>query len=109
MGKWGLTDEFPAASAACEATSWATPGRWQPFPNNPVLAPGPAGSWDAGALGSMTVLNARTMHKSTHVIQNDGQWEMFFGQDGFFDQAGQDVRLAVFKGNSNDLGGKDEK
>jgi hypothetical protein len=45
-----------AARAAREAVSWATPGRWQPFTNNPVLAPRPAGSWDAGALGSMTVL-----------------------------------------------------
>ena len=31
-------------------------GRWQPYTNNPVLRPGPPGSWDAGALGSMTVL-----------------------------------------------------
>jgi hypothetical protein len=34
----------------------APPGRWQPWAGNPVLTPGPAGSWDAGALGSMTVL-----------------------------------------------------
>jgi hypothetical protein len=105
-------------------------------------------------------LDARTMFKFTQVIQNDGQWEMFFGKfvrpgckgsstgfatspdglhwtarntklllgidgealnvadnlwlvfygrDGFFDQAGQDIRLAVFKGSLNDLAGKDGK
>jgi len=42
--------------AAREAAVWASPGRWQPFTNNPVLEPGAAGSWDAGALGSMSVL-----------------------------------------------------
>ena len=42
--------------AAREAVAWASPGPWQLFTNNPVLAPGRAGSWDAGALGSMSVL-----------------------------------------------------
>ena len=43
-------------AAVRAATAWAQPGQWQLFTGNPVLAPGPAGSWDAGALGSMTVL-----------------------------------------------------
>ena len=30
--------------------------RWAIYPNNPVLRPGAKGEWDAGALGSMTVL-----------------------------------------------------
>lgn len=30
--------------------------RWAIYPNNPVLRPGGKGAWDAGALGSMTVL-----------------------------------------------------
>ena len=33
-------------------------GDWITYPNNPVLKPGPKGAWDAGALGSMTVLKA---------------------------------------------------
>jgi len=99
-------------------------------------------------------LNDRTMYKFTHVIQNDGQWEMFFGKidrpgckdcstglatspdglhwtsgntdllvgidgeaihvadnlwvlfygpDGFFDQAGCDIRVALFKGKLSSL------
>ena len=98
-------------------------------------------------------LNARMKYKFTHVIQNDGQWEMFFGKfvrpgckdcstgfatstdglnwtsgntnllvgidgevlnvtdnlwmmfygrDGFFDQAGQDIRVALYKGKLAD-------
>ena len=31
-------------------------GRWAVYTNNPVLRPGAKGEWDAGALGSMTVL-----------------------------------------------------
>jgi len=31
-------------------------GRWAIYPHNPVLQPGAKGAWDAGALGSMTVL-----------------------------------------------------
>ena len=29
---------------------------WDAYPGNPVLKPGAPGEWDAGALGSMTVL-----------------------------------------------------
>jgi len=29
---------------------------WKPYRNNPVIKPGKKGSWDAGALGSMTVV-----------------------------------------------------
>jgi len=31
-------------------------GQWTNYPSNPVLKPGGKGEWDAGALGSMTVL-----------------------------------------------------
>jgi hypothetical protein len=99
-------------------------------------------------------LDANTMYKFTHVIQNDGQWEMFFGKfvppgckgsstglatshdglhwtarntnllvgidgeillladdlwmmfygrDGFFDQGGQDIRIALYRGKLADL------
>ena len=102
-------------------------------------------------------LDAQTMFKFTHVIQNDGQWEMFFskfvrpgckgsstgfatspdglhwtekdtnllagidgevldvadnlwmmfyGRDGYFDQAGQDIHIALYKGKLADLAGK---
>ena len=32
---------------------------WAVYSNNPVLRPGAKGEWDAGALGSMTVLKVR--------------------------------------------------
>jgi hypothetical protein len=32
------------------------PGHWSAFPGNPVLRPGAKGEWDAGALGTMSVL-----------------------------------------------------
>jgi hypothetical protein len=32
---------------------------FKPYSGHPVLAPGPRGAWDAGALGSMTVLKAK--------------------------------------------------
>ena len=32
------------------------PSRWHPYHGNPVLSPGPPGSWDAGALGTMSVV-----------------------------------------------------
>lgn len=102
-------------------------------------------------------LHAQTMYKFTHVIQNDGQWEMFFGKfvrpgckgchtgmatspdgvhwkarapnllagidseilnvaddlwtmfygrDGFFDQAGQDIGIAFYEGKLADLAKK---
>ena len=33
-------------------------GRWRDYRNNPVISPGPAGSWDAWAVMSMTVVEA---------------------------------------------------
>jgi hypothetical protein len=39
----------------------------------------------------------------------DNLWLMFYGPDGYFDQKGCDIRLAVFKGSLNDLAGKDGK
>lgn len=102
-------------------------------------------------------LDAQTMYKFTHVIQNDGQremffgkfvrpgckdcntgfatspdglhwttmdtnllegidgevlnvadslWMMFYGRDGYFDQAGQDIRIALYKGKLADFPGK---
>jgi len=34
----------------------ADTGHWSVYPDNPLLRPGAKGEWDAGALGSMTVL-----------------------------------------------------
>ncbi len=56
---YGIMSAFAAdvaISAARASAGWAAPGGWRPFTNNPVLTPGPSGAWDAGALGSMTVL-----------------------------------------------------
>ena len=33
----------------------------------------------------------------------DDIWLMFYGRDGFFDQAGQDIRVARYKGKLADL------
>src|SRR5271157_3322016 len=35
---------------------WAGIGHFAVYPNNPLLQPGAKGEWDAGAMGSMTVL-----------------------------------------------------
>ena len=48
----------PAVSALTEqqVRDLGTADQWTPCKDNPVLRPGAAGEWDAGALGSMTVL-----------------------------------------------------
>jgi hypothetical protein len=33
----------------------------------------------------------------------DDLWLMFYGPDGFFDQAGCDIRVALFKGKLTDM------
>ena len=45
-----LADQLP------QSPSGVTPTQWIPHPNNPVLTPGSKGTWDAGALGSMSVV-----------------------------------------------------
>ncbi len=35
---------------------------WQVYTNNPILSPGPSGSWDAGALETMTVVKAGNLY-----------------------------------------------
>jgi hypothetical protein len=44
------------SSRAADEAAGGAPGPWQIYSNNPVLRPGAKGEWDAGALGSMTVL-----------------------------------------------------
>ena len=44
---------FPAAAVTGDL---AGTGHWEVYSNNPVLRLGTKGEWDAGALGSMTVL-----------------------------------------------------
>jgi hypothetical protein len=45
-------------SARGQVTTEPTIGgnKWQAYTNNPILSPGPPGSWDAGALETMTVV-----------------------------------------------------
>jgi hypothetical protein len=45
-----------AVMASREAVEWASPGQWQVYTNNPVIPLGSPGSWDTGALGTMTVV-----------------------------------------------------
>lgn len=44
------------------AVRWASRGRWQAYPRNPILAPGPPGSWDSGALGTMTAVGVGNLY-----------------------------------------------
>ncbi len=81
----GRADDDATATAAREAVTWAAPGQWRIYPRNPVLTVGPAGSWDAGALGSMTVLKAGGIYHMCY---------MFFADE---DRAKAKTRLATSK------------
>lgn len=51
---------------------------FKPCEGNPVLAPGPAGSFDAGALGSMSVLLADGvfhMYYESWGVRSDAEWD----------------------------------
>jgi hypothetical protein len=51
------------ARAGTVADPFSGGGAWLPYTNNPILTPGPPGSWDAGAIETMTVVNvAATYH-----------------------------------------------
>ena len=87
-----------AVGAAREAVPWASSGWWQIYTNNPGLRPGAKGEWDAGALGSMTVLKVA-----------DGLYFLYYGPAGYFDQKDCDIRLAVYQGKLSALEAKDLK
>ena len=36
----------------------------------------------------------------------DDTWLMFYGPNGFFDEAGCDIRIAIYNGKLEDLAGK---
>jgi dienelactone hydrolase len=72
-------------ASRCRSAVRAVPaGRWHPWAGNPILTPGPAGSWDAGALGSMTVLRVRNLFhnhvEDDHVVRDraSGRYYMFY-------------------------------
>jgi len=51
---------------------------WKEFENNPVLTMGETGSWDAGALGSMTVLKVEDMYHMYYEawgIRTEEEWD----------------------------------
>jgi len=52
----GLAGEGDRALSVQQLRDLAGTDHWAVYPNNPVLRPGAKGEWDAGALGSMTVL-----------------------------------------------------
>ena len=90
-------------------------------PHNPVLCCGASGEWDAGALGSMTILKVGELFhmycegwgirensavdyntlQIGHAMSRDGLWLICFGPDGHFDQKGCDIRLAIYQGPHN--------
>ncbi|MCX6929791.1 MAG: hypothetical protein NT154_42240 [Verrucomicrobia bacterium] len=58
-GAWivsALAGEDTSTLSVQQARALAGTNRWVIYTNNPVLRPGAPGDWDAGALGSMTVL-----------------------------------------------------
>jgi hypothetical protein len=55
LGWSGWSQEIGAVRAAREAAGWCSPGAWRDYTNNPILAPGSSGAWDAGALETMAV------------------------------------------------------
>ncbi len=55
-GWFACGQESATVRAARRAVAWAAPGRWQVYTNNPIVSPGPSGSWDAGAIETMTVV-----------------------------------------------------
>ena len=65
-------DQLPKSS------SGAAPSQWTPHPNNPVLMPGPKGTWDAGALGSMSVIKVGGvyhMYYEAWGARSDKKWD----------------------------------
>jgi hypothetical protein len=67
---------------------------------NPVLRPGPPGTWDAGALGSMSVVRVGEqlhMYYEAWAVWGD-RWLMVYDPTGYFDQAGGTIRGATYKG-----------
>jgi acetyl esterase/lipase len=53
-------------------------GRWVKYHQNPVISTGPEGSWDAGALGSMTVLKVGdTFHLYYEAwgVRSEKEWD----------------------------------
>jgi len=125
------------------------------YPDNPILSPGPAESWDAGALGTMSVLKVGGLFhlyyeawgvrgdshwdasdynsiQIGHATSPDGYhwskdpanpvlpkgkggqdlevvkagndlWLIYYGPDGYFDQARCDIRVATYQGDLKDL------
>jgi predicted GH43/DUF377 family glycosyl hydrolase len=52
----GVAGEGDAVLSVPQVRALAGAKPWAVYPHNPVLRPGAPGAWDAGALGSMTVL-----------------------------------------------------
>jgi len=53
-------------------------GEWKPYENNPVITTGGPGEWDAGALGSMTVIevdNVYHMYYESWGVRSDASWD----------------------------------
>jgi hypothetical protein len=62
-----LADRDEPALSVQQVRKLAGTNRFAAYPNNPVLSPGPEGSWDAGALGSMTVLKVKNIYHLYYV------------------------------------------
>lgn len=54
-------EESPPLTLA-QVQDLAGNNEFKPYAGNPLLSPGPEGSWDAGAIGSMTVLNVNGVY-----------------------------------------------
>lgn len=106
--------------------------QWKPYEANPVIKPGDKGRWDAGALGSMSVLKVGNIYhiyyeawgtRGTKWSRSDYQslqvghaaeilkvdenlYLMYYGPQGYFDAKDCDIRLAIYNGDLDDLAGE---
>jgi hypothetical protein len=74
-----------------------------PYAGNPVLKPGGAGQWDAGALGSMSVVRVGEtyhMYYEAWGVRSEKQWS-------HDDAQGCDIRAALSRGRLEAVAGAD--
>jgi predicted GH43/DUF377 family glycosyl hydrolase len=69
---------FYSALAGCQTEKDEDYSLWEEYVDNPVIKTGEEGSWDAGALGSMTVVKANNnyhMYYEAWSVRTDAEWD----------------------------------
>jgi len=73
----GLLLLFLLIFMTCQVQQLAIAQEWESYENNPVLTMGEPGTWDAGALGSMTVLRVGAtyhLYYEAWGVRSDEEW-----------------------------------